>query len=202
MKQASSALISAAAFATALALALAGPAMAAQSGSGMESPQPMGGSPQAQSGHQGADTSQDSFAHWAQDKRVKDITGKDLYDESGKKLGKIDEVVRNKDTNQAEAVIDVGGGLWGMGGKDVALPLTQIEMQHGKLTAAGVTSAEQVKGQRAYEKSQYTRVARDAKLSEFSAFEPKGGEGPSSKDQSTQPGMGGKSPQGETGQSR
>lgn len=206
MKGISSHLITAGAVAA--ALSLTGPAMAAESGYGAPSAQPqagqaLGSSAQMQSGHQAAGASQGSFARWAQGKQVKDVTGKELYDQSGKRLGEIEKVVRNKKTEQAAAVISVGGGLLGMGGKDVAIPLSEIAMQKGKLTAPAFPGPERIEQQHAYKASQYQAVSGDRSLSEFSAFE--ASPGAASKHQSWSGQSGSKSqssPQGQSGETQ
>lgn len=203
MKYTSSQLIGAAA---AAALALATPAMAAESGYGVPSAQPQAGQPsggtQIQGGQQAAGTSQGSFARWAQGKQVKDVTGKELYDQSGKQLGEIEKVVRNKKTNEADAVVHVGGVL-GMGGKDVAIPFSEITMQNGKLTAPAFAGPEQIEQQHPYKASRYQAVSGDRSLSEFSAFEANQG---AASEQQSLPGQSGNasqhSSQGQSGESQ
>lgn len=202
MKYTSSQLIGAAA--AAAALALAAPAMAAESGYGAPSAQSQAGQPlggtQIQGGQQAAGTSQGSFARWAQGKQVKDVTGKELYDQSGKRLGEIDKVVRNKKSNEDDAVVHVGGVL-GMGGKDVAIPFSEITMQDGKLTAPAFAGPEQIEQQHPYKASQYQAVSGDRSLSEFSAFEANPG---AASEQQSLPGQSGSesqySPQGQSGE--
>jgi hypothetical protein len=175
MKRATSSLINAAALAA--ALGLGGPVLGAQSGYGNQATQPraaqpMGGSPQAHRGQPTGTASKASFAHWAQGKQVKDITGKELFGRSGAKLGKIDAVVQNRMTKQADAVLKVGG-FFGLGGRHVTVPLSNIDMENGKLTAPSVANVGELEKQEPYRKSRYKKVSQDQQLSEFSAFEVK-----------------------------
>jgi sporulation protein YlmC with PRC-barrel domain len=180
-----------AASAAAIALVLAGPVMGAASGHGAQYSQPGAAAPGMDSRTQRQEqaTSEDHgrLGRWAQDKRVEDITGKDLYDQSGKKLGEIDKIVRDNATNQLSAVVDVGG-VAGIGGKAVTIPLSAIDMRNGELRAQAVAGPEQLK-QHPYDESQFTDVPDDAKLSEFSALEP-GSSGQRPSEQATPSGGG------------
>jgi hypothetical protein len=176
MKRPSPTLISM--IALAAALGLAAPAMAAPADAGRPSSEaqatpPMSGSAQMQRGQRADRTGKSELAHWAQNKRVKDITGQSLYDGAGKRLGTIDAVVLNNATTEPMAVVDAGGGFLGIGGKDVTLPLADIEMAGGKLIAPTIVSASQLKARPAFRKSQFTEITANQKLSDFSAFEAK-----------------------------
>jgi hypothetical protein len=64
------------------------------------------------------------------------IVGQTLYGSNGEEIGEIDNVVLNEQTKQAAAVVGVGGFL-GIGERDVAIPLDQLQVgADNKLTTS------------------------------------------------------------------
>lgn len=159
------------------ALGLVGSAMVSQSDYGRHSSEPQATPPMSagalmQSSQQGSAGGRGELARWAQDKRVRDITGKGLYNRAGTWLGKIDKVVLDIVTAEPMAVVDVGGGFLGIGGEAVTLPLAEIEMRGGELVATAIVSAAGLKARPAYKRSEFVEITADQMLSDYGAFGP------------------------------
>jgi sporulation protein YlmC with PRC-barrel domain len=65
--------------------------------------------------------------------RASKMLGSSVYDVQNRKIGKVDDLVLNKDGKVDAVVIDVGSFL-GMGGKDVALLPSDIKTDNNRLT--------------------------------------------------------------------
>jgi sporulation protein YlmC with PRC-barrel domain len=65
--------------------------------------------------------------------RASKMIGSSVYDEQNRKIGSVKDLVLNKDGTVADVVVDVGATL-GMGGKDVALRLSDIKTDNNRLT--------------------------------------------------------------------
>ena len=65
--------------------------------------------------------------------RASKMIGSAVYDVQNRKLGKVADVILNKDGKVDAVVIDVGSFL-GMGGKDVAVLPTDIKTDNNRLT--------------------------------------------------------------------
>ncbi len=146
--------------ALALAAILAAPAVLAQSGDQMNQEQraPMG---QPSSG---AMTNEQSSIS------VDDLDDRKVVNSSDDEIGDIDAIVRNKQDNSLNAVIDVGGFL-GMGGKKVVVPLNELQM-HGEdklLAPQSASTQDQLKAMPEYDEDRYTEVSDDMRIghSEF-----------------------------------
>ena len=88
-----------------------------------------------------------------------DYDGKDVVNANGDKLGEVEQLVISTGDQQVYAVIGVGGFL-GIGDKDVAIPLEQLQPQGEDLTLASGITEDELKNSMEYNES------------EFSAFEP------------------------------
>ena len=65
--------------------------------------------------------------------RTSKMTGSAVYDLQNRNIGKVSDIVLNKDGKVDAVVVDVGSFL-GMGGKYVAVPLTDIKTDNNRLT--------------------------------------------------------------------
>jgi sporulation protein YlmC with PRC-barrel domain len=65
--------------------------------------------------------------------RASKMIGSAVYDVQNRKIGKVDDVILNKDGKVDAVVIDVGSFL-GMGGKDVAVLPSDIKTDNNRLT--------------------------------------------------------------------
>ena len=68
----------------------------------------------------------------------KSVLGKSVYNEEGKAVGKIDDVIVAPDKAVSYAIIGAGGFL-GMGKHDVAIPVSQFRLESNKIPLPGAT---------------------------------------------------------------
>ncbi len=68
----------------------------------------------------------------------KSVLGKSVYNEEGKAVGKIDDVIVAPDKAVSYAIIGAGGFL-GLGKHDVAIPVNQFRVENSKITLPGAT---------------------------------------------------------------
>ncbi|MEJ8296344.1 PRC-barrel domain-containing protein [Delftia tsuruhatensis] len=68
----------------------------------------------------------------------KSVLGKSVYNEEGKTVGKIDDVIVAPDKAVSYAIVGAGGFL-GMGKHDVAIPVNQFRVENNKITLPGAT---------------------------------------------------------------
>jgi sporulation protein YlmC with PRC-barrel domain len=80
-------------------------------------------------------TSHDTLPHSIQtdEIRASKMIGSAVYDVQNRKIGSVDDVILNKTGKIDAVVIDVGSFL-GMGGKDVAVPPSDIKTDNNRLT--------------------------------------------------------------------
>ena len=113
-------------------------------------------------------------------KRVSELTGKQVVNRQGEQVGDIDKIVRQGQGGQPQAVISVGGFL-GMGDKEVAVPLDRLSMQEDKIVLPQeMASKSALERQPEWRKDQYQEIADSEQVqierAEFAAFE-QGGQG-------------------------
>jgi len=68
----------------------------------------------------------------------KQILGKDVYNDSGERIGDINDLIVTPDRSLSYAIVGVGGFL-GMGEHNVAVPVSKFKQQMGKIVLPGVT---------------------------------------------------------------
>lgn len=68
----------------------------------------------------------------------KSILGKSVYNDEGKAIGKIDDVIVAPDSSISYAIVGAGGFL-GMGKHDVAIPVKNFKISNKKITLPGAT---------------------------------------------------------------
>lgn len=68
----------------------------------------------------------------------KTLLGKALYNETGQKIGKVEDLIVSPDRNVSYVIVGAGG-LIGIGRHDVALPVSKIEVQGERLVMVGAT---------------------------------------------------------------
>jgi sporulation protein YlmC with PRC-barrel domain len=72
------------------------------------------------------------------------LMGKTIYNDAGQKVGKVQDLIIAPDRNVSYVIVGAGGFV-GIGRHDVAIPVTQIQDQAGKLVMAGATQ-DMIKG--------------------------------------------------------
>ena len=70
----------------------------------------------------------------------KSILGKSVYSDAGVKIGKVADLIIAPDKNVSYLIVGAGGFI-GIGSYDVAVPVSQIRSQEGRLVMAGATQA-------------------------------------------------------------
>jgi sporulation protein YlmC with PRC-barrel domain len=68
----------------------------------------------------------------------KTLLGKTIYNDAGQKVGKIEDLIISPDRNVSYVIVGAGGFI-GIGRHDVAIPVTQIQSQEGKLVMPGAS---------------------------------------------------------------
>ncbi|WP_302176071.1 PRC-barrel domain-containing protein [uncultured Hydrogenophaga sp.] len=68
----------------------------------------------------------------------KTLLGKNIYNETGQKVGKVDDLIIAPDRNVSYVIVGAGGFI-GYGRHDVAIPVSRIEERQGRLIMAGAT---------------------------------------------------------------
>ena len=68
----------------------------------------------------------------------KTLLGKTIYNGTGDKVGKVEDLIISPDKMVSYVIVGAGGFI-GIGRHDVAVPVTQIEDKGGKLVMAGAT---------------------------------------------------------------
>jgi sporulation protein YlmC with PRC-barrel domain len=68
----------------------------------------------------------------------KQILGKDVYNDTGEKIGDINDLIVAPNRAVSYAIVGVGGFL-GMGEHNVAVPVSKFKQQMGKIVLPGAT---------------------------------------------------------------
>jgi PRC-barrel domain len=68
----------------------------------------------------------------------KTLLGKTIYNDAGKKVGKVEDLIISPDKNVSYVIVGAGGFI-GIGRHDVAVPVTQIQDKSGRLVMPGAT---------------------------------------------------------------
>ena len=68
----------------------------------------------------------------------KQVLGKDVYNDTGQKVGKIDDLIIAPDKSVSYAIVGVGGFV-GIAEHNVAVPVGQLKQQGGKIVLPGAT---------------------------------------------------------------
>ncbi len=68
----------------------------------------------------------------------KTLLGKTIYNDAGQKVGKVEDLIISPDKNVSYVIVGAGGFI-GIGRHDVAIPVSRIQDQAGKLVMAGAT---------------------------------------------------------------
>jgi sporulation protein YlmC with PRC-barrel domain len=68
----------------------------------------------------------------------KQILGKDVYNDSGEKIGEINDLIVAPNKSLSYAIVGVGGFL-GMGEHEIAVPVSKFKQEMGKIVLHGAT---------------------------------------------------------------
>jgi sporulation protein YlmC with PRC-barrel domain len=90
-----------------------------------------------------------------------DLVGQTVYGANGEEVGEVSDIIARRGTTEPEALVGVGGFL-GIGERDVAIPMSQLEMRGDRLTT-GMTK-ESLGAMDAYEAGGYDRWDRNSAI--------------------------------------
>jgi len=90
-------------------------------------------------------------------KRVEDLTGAKVVNQAGDSIGRIKAIVQKREDDEFDAVVSAGG-LFGLGGKDVIVPVETFTVRGDELVTGIATATEELKLRPAYEKALYEEV--------------------------------------------
>jgi sporulation protein YlmC with PRC-barrel domain len=68
----------------------------------------------------------------------KSILGKTVYNDTGEKIGKVEDLILSPDNSVSYAIVGAGGFI-GIGRHDVAIPMGQLHDQGGRIVMPGAT---------------------------------------------------------------
>ena len=66
------------------------------------------------------------------------LLGQDVYNDKDEKIGKIEDIILNKERSASYGIVSTGGFL-GLGAHDVAIPAKQLELKNARLVLPGAT---------------------------------------------------------------
>jgi sporulation protein YlmC with PRC-barrel domain len=66
------------------------------------------------------------------------LLGQDVYNDKDEKIGKIEDIILNKDRTASYGIVSTGGFL-GIGAHDVAIPAKQLQLKSDRLLLPGAT---------------------------------------------------------------
>ena len=91
--------------------------------------------------------------------RAGDLIGESVYNTGGENMGEIEDIVVNRGDNAIAALIGMGGFL-GIGEKQVAVLLSDLEMRDGNIIVTNLTRTD-FQRQPAYQMKDWARHAPD-----------------------------------------
>jgi sporulation protein YlmC with PRC-barrel domain len=98
---------------------------------------------------------------WYSEMRGEEIVGQNIYGTNGEEIGEIDNVVMSQRGSTPEALVGVGGFL-GLGERNVAIPLNQIQMEGDRLTTS--MTKEEIGAMQEYDANAYEEWDRTRPL--------------------------------------
>ena len=66
------------------------------------------------------------------------LLGQPVYNDKDEKIGKIEDIILNKDRSASYGIVSTGGFL-GLGAHDVAIPAKQLQLKNERLVLPGAT---------------------------------------------------------------
>ena len=66
------------------------------------------------------------------------LLGQSVYNDKDEKIGKIEDIILNKERSASYSIVSTGGFL-GIGAHDVAIPAKQLELKNARLMLPGAT---------------------------------------------------------------
>ncbi|MGR4066861.1 PRC-barrel domain-containing protein [Billgrantia sp. C5P2] len=95
------------------------------------------------------------------DMQVSEIEGKTVVNLEDEEIGDVQNVVKENDTGDLYVVVTVGG-LWGMGGSDITLPLSDMQLQDDQLVIQQAYGEDELEeSSEEYDEERYTELDDD-----------------------------------------
>lgn len=95
------------------------------------------------------------------DMQVSEIEGMTVVNQEDEEIGDVQNVVRDNDTGDLHVVVTVGG-LWGMGGTDITLPLAEMRLQDDQLVVQQTYGEDELEESAdEYDEERYTELDDD-----------------------------------------
>lgn len=113
----------------------------------------------APSGSPAAAPGQSSTPSAFREMRAGELIGESIYNTGGESLGKIEDIVVNRNDNTVAALVGMGGFL-GVGEKRVAVLLNDLEMQGDNIVVKTLTRTD-FQRRSAYQPNDWAKHARD-----------------------------------------
>jgi sporulation protein YlmC with PRC-barrel domain len=73
--------------------------------------------------------------------RANQLIGQSIYNAAGESMGEIDDILVNKNDKSSAALVGTGGFL-GIGERQIAVPLSDLAMQNGRIVATKLQKAD------------------------------------------------------------
>jgi hypothetical protein len=121
--------------------------------------QPQGQQPQ---GQQPSATAAAGGDQWYSSLRGEEIIGQTLYGANGEEIGEVNNLVAKQGGTSPDLLVGVGGFL-GIGERDVAIPLDQVQMGTDNRLTTSMTK-DQISGMQPYQESNYQEWDRTRPL--------------------------------------
>jgi len=86
---------------------------------------------------------------------AEEIVGRDVVNKNGDEVGQVEALVIQPDKGDVHAVVSVGGFL-GMGDRDVAIPLKEMEFGEENVTLMSQQTKEELEAMPEYEESEWS----------------------------------------------
>jgi hypothetical protein len=101
--------------------------------------------------------------------RVSDLEGMTITNQDGEKIGEVSQISQQNQTGGLYAIVGVGGFL-GIGSTDIALDITEIDMQEDELVLKTNRTKDEIEeSSEEYDEENFTQVDSDMTLSEASS---------------------------------
>jgi hypothetical protein len=100
-------------------------------------------------------------------KRVKDVVGMDVVNQGGTKIGKVSDLVANRQDSSLHAVVSVGGFL-GIGDTEISMPLNQMAWSEDQLVAPTAATKKQLKTMPEYNTAAYRKLDGNQLIADLS----------------------------------
>lgn len=98
--------------------------------------------------------------------QIRDLEGKSVVNQQDEEIGDILHIVEHKESGDLYAIISIGG-VWGIGDDEVALPLSDIEMEDDQLVTNTTYGSDEIKASaEKYDEENYSQIDNNMTLNQ------------------------------------